>query len=296
MTPALFFVQSQLQLHLWWETLFWWLFFLVVCWLFFCLHFHSLQLLWESCTTNKKRNKLDEYLFYFPKFVISLQETQTGQDRWNIMVKQPLLFPETLQRFQAVNGQSYCFQTELQNKILTNTWDFGKWRHKLSNIVPITASEMGCSLSHLRVWKHLLTNSMPMAMVLEDDCSVVHPLFVERFYAILHTAPPDWDILLLNYWLHQGNDSLPRKSIFPSQQFRTYECIHNQHKRSQQINTIITNKCSFGYLGVSSICVSQYLSTPLRQSIYLPTFYFAKNDWPRVDHEQHCTHEQLVVN
>jgi len=60
----------------------------------------------------------------------------------------------------------------------------------------ITKSEWGCADSHIRVWRDMVENGHEMALVFEDDISLV-PNFTSKLQAVLSELPDDWDYVNL---------------------------------------------------------------------------------------------------
>ena len=61
----------------------------------------------------------------------------------------------------------------------------------------ITKSEWGCADSHIRVWKDMVENGHEMALVFEDDISLV-PNFNLKLQEVLKELPDDWDYVNLD--------------------------------------------------------------------------------------------------
>lgn len=61
----------------------------------------------------------------------------------------------------------------------------------------ITKSEWGCADSHIRVWKDMVENGHEMALVFEDDISLV-PNFNLKLQEVLKELPEDWDYVNLD--------------------------------------------------------------------------------------------------
>jgi glycosyl transferase, family 25 len=63
---------------------------------------------------------------------------------------------------------------------------------------PMTIGHIACSLSHRKVYEHMLANGVKKALVFEDD---VVPQFdaLHHVPAILQELPPDWDMLYFGY-------------------------------------------------------------------------------------------------
>ena len=61
----------------------------------------------------------------------------------------------------------------------------------------ITKSEWGCADSHIRVWRDMVENGHEMALVFEDDISLV-PNFNLKLREIMAELPNDWDYVNLD--------------------------------------------------------------------------------------------------
>jgi len=60
----------------------------------------------------------------------------------------------------------------------------------------ITKSEWGCADSHIRVWRDVVEKGHEMALVFEDDISLV-PNFTSKLQDIMAELPDDWDFVNL---------------------------------------------------------------------------------------------------
>lgn len=100
-------------------------------------------------------------------YVINLDH---DTEKWEVIQKK---FPWTVTRISAVDG-SKAKRPFFINKLM-----------------------YGCLQSHRKVWQQIVQNN-ETALVLEDDC---HPLphFQEKFYHVLSTLPPDYDVAVLGY-------------------------------------------------------------------------------------------------
>ena len=63
----------------------------------------------------------------------------------------------------------------------------------------LTAGELGCTLSHKRVWQHVSDNKTPWAMIFEDDAHLDTSCFREGVTDILRHLPLEWDVVYLSY-------------------------------------------------------------------------------------------------
>ena len=57
-------------------------------------------------------------------------------------------------------------------------------------------SAVGCGMSHMKVWRYIVENSIEYAVVLEDDVTPIDD-FISRFNKVIKEVPDDWDIFYL---------------------------------------------------------------------------------------------------
>lgn len=62
----------------------------------------------------------------------------------------------------------------------------------------LSRAEIGCTLSHLGIYRKMVDAGMDMALILEDDATFV-PRAADHLDAMLREAPADWDLLQLHY-------------------------------------------------------------------------------------------------
>lgn len=86
--------------------------------------------------------------------------------------------------------------------------------HKVILTHKLTQGEIGCALSHLRLYQHILDSGLDRALILEDDV-VIHPDFkvaLENFDCITE----DWDIVNFSDFLGIHDLPLSHKYYFGS--------------------------------------------------------------------------------
>ncbi len=59
---------------------------------------------------------------------------------------------------------------------------------------------VGCALSHMTCWRAVVDRGLPLALVLEDDATLV-PEFSAKLDRVLEHAPPDWHIITLGCFM-----------------------------------------------------------------------------------------------
>jgi len=137
-------------------------------------------------------------------FVINLSKTESGKKRWSLM--KGTVFANTMERYEGVNGHTYDYSNEVSKNIITTSWDHGKWKYGKTNYVKMAPGEIGVSLSHYYIWKKIVDEDIKKAIILEDDSSVIDPFFEEKFHTLMKSVPSDWDIVLISFWLHKGDN------------------------------------------------------------------------------------------
>lgn len=121
-------------------------------------------------------------------YVINLD---ISKDRLELITKQCQNEGLNCHRFSAVNGKKLDVKTMdiVENK-------------------KIDKGAIGCSLSHINLWKKVEKKGDEMFIVLEDDC-IIEKDFKQKLETILKEAPKDWDIIYL------GGSNLKGKKVSP---------------------------------------------------------------------------------
>jgi len=164
-------------------------------------HFSSKSI--DKFETGKSNNKKKAYP-YDITFVINLTETAEGRRRWDIIRKIKKF--HNVHRFPGVYGKKYNYIKELENGIITESWDIGKWKGQDSKIIVMDKGEIGINLSYYKLFNKIVKDNISTALILEDDAINLDPNFetiLNEHYSLL---PDDWDIFLLGFWLHQGDN------------------------------------------------------------------------------------------
>eukprot|EP00667_Euglena_gracilis_P006109 EG_transcript_6158 len=70
--------------------------------------------------------------------------------------------------------------------------------YKPHAVLKMSFGERGCAMSHIQLWRKVVAQKLPMAMILEDDV-LLAPKFSDRVQRYLAHLPADWDIFYLEY-------------------------------------------------------------------------------------------------
>lgn len=124
----------------------------------------------------------------------------------------------------------------------------------------ITRGAVGCFLSHIEVWKEIVSTGRN-GLVCEDD-AVIHPKMYKKFVNNLSMIPTNWDIILMGYFCI---DCIPRNNYMIVKNFHgTHAYIINpkcaryllDHSRlfpiQQQIDAFLSGLVQRGEINIYS--------------------------------------------
>lgn len=98
--------------------------------------------------------------------------------------------------FEAVYGK------ELSTEYTNNLLDFTKMQKYLKR--NLTAGEVGCSLSHIKIYEDMINNDTEKALILEDDISFDNNLL--EIINNIEKLDLNWDIILLGHHTYFSRD------------------------------------------------------------------------------------------
>lgn len=124
-----------------------------------------------------------------PIFVVNLER---NKQRREFALKKLADFGLKGEIFPAVDGKTLNLSELNSQGIYNDAVAHEKFSRSLS------MGEIGCSLSHLRLYKKILDDDIPMALILEDDAMFVDELG-DRLAALISNLPSDCDLCQLIY-------------------------------------------------------------------------------------------------
>lgn len=141
--------------------------------------------LFRTKQTNNKSQKETKWINIAPIKVISLRP-----ERFARLVRNAGSWAPYLEKFEATDGRKIDKKDWIEKKIIT-----------ISSAKKLRSGELGCYESHRRVWKWMIDNNIPMAMICEDDFE-----FNPNKSNIQHIQPAlkelegrEWHLLWLQY-------------------------------------------------------------------------------------------------
>ncbi len=64
----------------------------------------------------------------------------------------------------------------------------------------MSPGQIGCSLSHKRIYEDVLQKNYQRVLILEDD---VYPVNLEQMAAVINALPADWQLVMLDYYKNE---------------------------------------------------------------------------------------------
>ncbi|QHB18207.1 glycosyltransferase family 25 protein [Mannheimia pernigra] len=122
-----------------------------------------------------------------PIFIISLKDSTRRKEISARLNSLGLAF----EFFDAVYGKEL---TEEQLKQI----DFEFYPKKYAAKKPLTLGEIGCALSHIKMYEHIVANNIPEAIILEDD-AIVSLYFKQILKDVLRKVPARREIIFFDH-------------------------------------------------------------------------------------------------
>jgi GR25 family glycosyltransferase involved in LPS biosynthesis len=144
-------------------------------------------------------------------------------------------------------------------------------RHTLHYRGALCCGELGCALSHIRIWSDIVKHGYRRAVILEDDVSLENN-FLEILKETLRSVPLDVDILFLDVGVMHGEGATPY-SISPGALLQSFERLHPDNKyvvrlRNESFNTFGTHAYMLTKAGAEKLIQnSKILQTPIDDHI-----------------------------
>ena len=148
--------------------------------------------------------------------------------------------------FNAIDGTKIIDKNIIFN--VNNNW------FDPHHFTPMTQGEVGCALSHYKVWELIKNDNVEYSLILEDDI-YFEDNFNEKIKSLINTIPKDADLIYLN-----------RKALFPDNENQTndwYKVLYSYWTNAY----ILTNK------GINKLLDSNFLSNLIPIDEFLPILY-----------------------
>lgn len=175
---------------------------LICCLLAYKLHLMKQQQEWQrgsDAVAAKKTPSYENTDFTLDNLNIYVINMSKVKDRFDHFMKQYRVSDLSSQRFfrlEAINGREL---PRLDNYISQKAKDeilMGEQSGHRTKHYQLTRGAVGCYLSHMMIYKHMLQSNRYNALIFEDDVIFGPDIFYET-QQLLRGVPADWDIVLL---------------------------------------------------------------------------------------------------
>lgn len=170
------------------------------------------------------------------------------------------------------NIQNYVFFDAVDGEVDLHKYNFNvieDWYDKIKRR-KMTVSEIGCALSHYKIWETIVTEKIDKALILEDDV-----VFLENFneeYKNIQNIPFNYDICFL------GRSKLNK--------------LYNLGEECEINNSLVIPKYSYNmqsyiltYEGACKLINTNFINHLLPVDEFLPIMY--DNDYPHVNYKKY---------
>jgi GR25 family glycosyltransferase involved in LPS biosynthesis len=132
-------------------------------------------------------------------YIINLEK---DKDRWDYISNQCKKINLNINRFDAIYGKNLPEDhPDIKKYIMDNNL-----RDKRLNYgIPLNPGQIGCALSHIKIWEEAYEKGYENILIFEDD-AIIPDDFNEKINPILKSLPENWDYLSLNCAYCQGQD------------------------------------------------------------------------------------------
>lgn len=133
-------------------------------------------------------------------------------------------------------GRQIRAWSELQPAYLKN------WAKSMSDSEIM--GRVGCTASHIALWKHMLACGIDTALILEDDVDI-HIDFLDLLTAGIETVPTDWDLIFPGYCSHKffpDGSTTPPKDDSLIHRLTRAACGHAYMIRRTTIETFLKSQ------------------------------------------------------
>ena len=165
---------------------------------------------------------------YQKTFIINLDDCQHSEKRWLLLEKKFNYF-NNIERFIASKGRVEDYQLYVGDK-----WDWGSFTGRQSHIVRMTDGEVGCCMSHIRIWKKIVEDDIDVCLVVEDDANKILPGFDLILSNLIDKLPKDWDVFIIGFMLFRDKGELVSDDFIKIKEFLLTHCYLINKKGAQK--------------------------------------------------------------
>ncbi len=176
-----------------------------------------------------KSRKPIEFEFPYQKtLIVNLDDCYISKDRYESITNKFKYFNNP-ERFRATKGRADDW-----DKYVTDRWNWGAFNNLDTQMIKMSNGEIGCCMSHLRLWQKMVDEDIETCLVVEDDASKIIPGFHMIVSDLVKKLPEDWDVLLLGFLLFRDKGQKVSDEFYKIKEFVLTHCYLINKKGAQK--------------------------------------------------------------
>lgn len=165
---------------------------------------------------------------YDKTFIISLDDNDLSKKRYD-MLKSVFYHFNNPEKFSASLGRVSDYRFYVLDD----------WNKKLmggdDKYTRMSDGEVGCCMSHLRIWKKIIEDDLDMCLVVEDDALKIMPNFQNIIFDLYKKLPEDWDVFLIGFSTFNDSCEKITEDIYKVKDFILTHCYLINKKGAQKL-------------------------------------------------------------
>ena len=140
----------------------------------------------------------------FECFVINMAKNRDRMVNFNAQYKRSDLAARPCIRIEAINGAA--MGEKMREYVTPKVWMGMNYLNQMKVRLAdgqLTPGMIGCYLSHYAIFKQIVEDQLPYAVIFEDDANIHPRIYSKKIQSIVEedgTFPLDWDVILLGHW------------------------------------------------------------------------------------------------
>lgn len=140
----------------------------------------------------------------FECFVINMAKNRNRMANFDRQYNRSDLAGRPYTRFEAINGAA--MGEKMREYVTPKVWMGMNYLNQMKVRLgdgQLTPGMIGCYLSHYAIFKQIVEENIPYAVIFEDDANIHPRIYSKKIQSIVEpdgTYPNDWDIILLGHW------------------------------------------------------------------------------------------------
>jgi len=140
----------------------------------------------------------------FECFVINMTKNRDRMVNFDKQYNRSDLAARPYTRFEAINGSA--MGDRMREYVTPKVWMGMSYLQQMKARLgdgQLTPGMIGCYLSHYAIYKQIVEDKLPYAIIFEDDATIHPRIYSRKVQSIVEpdgTYPMDWDIILLGHW------------------------------------------------------------------------------------------------